>query len=74
MSLDKLRSLYKAVILDHAQMPRNYGQLTDFSHETTVYNPSCGDKIHLTILIENNKIKKLLLTAKDAQSVKLLPV
>lgn len=59
MSLDKLRSLYKAVILDHAQMPRNYGQLTDFSHETTVYNPSCGDKIHLTILIENNKIKKI---------------
>ncbi len=52
MSLDKLRSLYKAVILDHAQMPRNYGQLTDFSHETTVYNPSCGDKIHLTILNE----------------------
>lgn len=59
MSLDKLRSLYKAVILDHAQMPRNYGQLTDFSYETTVYNPSCGDKIHLTILIENNKIKKI---------------
>ena len=59
MSLDKLRSLYKAVILDHAQMPRKYGQLTDFSHETTVYNPSCWDKIHLTILIENNKIKKI---------------
>lgn len=72
MSLDKLRSLYKAVILDHAQMPRNYGQLTDFSHETTVYNPSCGDKIHLTILIENNKIKKIAFNGEGCTISKAL--
>lgn len=59
MSLDKLRSLYKAVILDHAQAPRNFGKLTNFTNETTVYNPSCGDKIHLTLLIENDVIKNI---------------
>lgn len=59
MSLDKLKSLYKAVILDHAQTPRNFGQLANYTNETTVYNPTCGDKIHLTILVENDQIKDI---------------
>lgn len=59
MSLDKLKSLYKAVILDHAQMPRNFGRLSNFTNETTVYNPSCGDKIHLTILTKNHTIEDI---------------
>jgi len=57
VSLDKLRNLYKAVILDHAEKPRNFGKLKNFTNETTVYNPSCGDKIHLTIFLEHNQIK-----------------
>lgn len=59
MSLDKLKSLYKAVILDHARTPRNFGQLANYTNETTVYNPTCGDKIHLTILVENDQIKDI---------------
>lgn len=59
MSLDKLRNLYKAVILDHAQMPRNFGKLTVFTNETTVYNPTCGDRIRLTIFVENDQIKDI---------------
>lgn len=59
MSLDKLKNLYKAVILDHAQTPRNFGKLTNFTNETTVYNPSCGDRIHLTLFVESEQIKDI---------------
>lgn len=59
MSLAKLRNLYQAVILDHAQHPQNYGQLTDLTNETTVYNPNCGDKIHLTIRVKNHKLEAI---------------
>ena len=49
MALTKLDQMYRAVILDEAQHPRHHGTLTDFDHEITVRNPSCGDVLHLQI-------------------------
>ena len=60
MSLnDRLNFLYKQVILENSQNPHNYGKVPDFNHETTVYNPSCGDKLHLTLKLENDQISKI---------------
>ncbi|TSO25383.1 Fe-S cluster assembly sulfur transfer protein SufU [Lactobacillus sp. LL6] len=56
----KMRIIYRQVILEQAANPKNRGRIEDFDHETTVYNPSCGDKIHLTMKISNNKIEKIL--------------
>ena len=64
MSLDKLKSLYKAVILDHGQNPRNFGKLENYTNETIVYNPSCGDRIHLTIDVKNGEIKNIAFTGE----------
>lgn len=57
---EQLKMLYRQVILENANHPHNYGQAADFNRETTVYNPSCGDKLHLTLhLDQDEKISDL---------------
>jgi nitrogen fixation NifU-like protein len=60
-----LEELYKEVILDHYQNPRNYGELyhsSSFSKGVYPFcnaegeNPICGDSIYLQFLIEGNKL------------------
>src|SRR5438270_246158 len=40
-----LDDLYKEVILDHYQHPRNRGQLADPDVATRGHNPLCGDEV-----------------------------
>jgi nitrogen fixation NifU-like protein len=49
LSLD---DLYKEVILDHYQHPRNRGQLADPDVATRGHNPLCGDEIEVSIGID----------------------
>jgi nitrogen fixation NifU-like protein len=48
--------MYREMILDHAQNMRNKGLLdpNDFDHEE--HNPLCGDKLHLTLQIDDHGI------------------
>ncbi|ERK59800.1 SUF system FeS assembly protein, NifU family [Gemella bergeri ATCC 700627] len=55
MSFSDLKDLYKQVILDHSKHPRNYGVIED-SYKLEMLNPSCGDKITVSMCIENNII------------------
>lgn len=50
---EQLKMLYRQVILENANHPHNYGQVKEFNRETTVYNPSCGDKLHLTLKLDD---------------------
>ena len=60
MGLEKLNSLYREVILDHAQNPHNKGELASASHQITLNNPTCGDVINLQInLGDDEKIKEV---------------
>lgn len=60
MSLDRLKFLYREVILENANNPQNYGDLANADYQTTVYNPNCGDKLNLSIdLNEENKISAI---------------
>ena len=56
----KLCIIYKQVILEQAANPKNRGRVDNFDNEITAYNPSCGDELHLTMKISNNKIEKIL--------------
>lgn len=56
MSFSNLKDLYKQVILDHSKYPRNYGELEN-SYKLEMLNPSCGDKITISMNIEDNIIK-----------------
>ncbi|MGX7111373.1 Fe-S cluster assembly sulfur transfer protein SufU [Gemella cuniculi] len=58
MSFNNLKDLYKQVILDHSKHPRNNGVLED-SYKLEMLNPSCGDKITVSMNIEDNIIKDI---------------
>jgi nitrogen fixation NifU-like protein len=54
MSLD---DLYRRVIMDHYQRPRNRGKLEDDAVTIDMNNPTCGDRISLQLRVEDGKIK-----------------
>ena len=55
MNLDRLKLLYKDIILEQANNPQNTGRIRNPTNETNVYNPSCGDKLHFTCTLDKNK-------------------
>jgi len=55
MSFNNLDTLYRQVIMDHYKNPRNKGILED-SVTVDMNNPTCGDRIHLTMKIEDGKV------------------
>ncbi|MFF2459331.1 Fe-S cluster assembly sulfur transfer protein SufU [Peribacillus simplex] len=56
MSFDNLDTLYRQVIMDHYKKPRNKGMLEDGSMTIDMNNPTCGDRIRLTMKIEGGKV------------------
>lgn len=58
MSFSDLKDLYKQVILDHSKHPRNNGEIAD-GYRLEMLNPSCGDKITVSMDIEDNIIKDI---------------
>ena len=51
-----LKELYQEIILDHAKNPRNKGRCQDYNHDAKAHNPLCGDKVHIYLKLDNNKI------------------
>jgi nitrogen fixation NifU-like protein len=46
-----LRELYQEVILDHSRHPRHYGAMDGASHKAEGYNPLCGDRVTVYLLL-----------------------
>ena len=58
MSFNKnLDQLYRSVIMDHYKNPRNKGSLEDESVTIDMNNPTCGDRIHLTLKVEDGIVQ-----------------
>jgi len=53
MSFNNLDTLYRQVIMDHYKNPRNKGVLEDGSLTVNMNNPTCGDRIQLTMNVED---------------------
>ncbi len=51
-----LNDLYKEVILDHYQHPRNRGQLENPDIATRGHNPLCGDEVLLSARFADGRI------------------
>lgn len=49
MSFNNLDALYRQVIMDHYKKPRNKGILEDGNLTVNMNNPTCGDRIQLTM-------------------------
>lgn len=61
MSLD---DLYKEVILDHYQHPRNRGLLDDPDVATRGHNPLCGDEVILGVKLAGNVIDEIAFSGR----------
>ncbi|QBP40534.1 Fe-S cluster assembly sulfur transfer protein SufU [Paenisporosarcina antarctica] len=57
MSFKNLDQLYRSVIMDHYKKPRNKGSLEDGSVTIDLNNPTCGDRIHLTLQVTNGIVE-----------------
>lgn len=55
--MSDLRDLYQEVIFDHYRHPRNRGELQEANHKAEGYNPLCGDRISLYLLVEDGVVK-----------------
>lgn len=62
--MGELDGLYRELILDHFKNPRNHGDLPDADIEVEGVNPLCGDQIHLTLKLENDKIQDIHFSGK----------
>lgn len=56
MSYRNLDALYRTVIMDHYKNPRNRGKLDDGNLTVDMNNPTCGDRIHLTMKVEDGTV------------------
>jgi nitrogen fixation protein NifU and related proteins len=54
---NNLDQLYRSVIMDHYKNPRNKGSLDENSVTIDMNNPTCGDRIHLTLNLEDGVVQ-----------------
>lgn len=57
--MNDLRDLYRQLILDHNQSPRNFGVLEGANRSAQGYNPLCGDEINVSAMLEGATIKAI---------------
>ena len=54
-----LDELYQEAILDHHRTPRNNGELIEANHKGEGFNPLCGDRVNIYIILENDVIENI---------------
>lgn len=57
MSFNNLDQLYRSVIMDHYKNPRNKGSLEENNVTIDMNNPTCGDRIHLTLQLKDGVVE-----------------
>jgi nitrogen fixation NifU-like protein len=60
-----LRELYQEVILDHSRHPRHFGRLEHPTHKAEGFNPLCGDKVDVTLVLgKDRRVTDIKFTGK----------
>lgn len=52
----ELQQLYQEVIIDHGKNPRNFAEMSDYTHTLDGFNPLCGDKLTLFLKVTDDVI------------------
>ena len=55
--MSDLRELYQEIILDHYKRPRNFHALPGATGQAEGYNPLCGDKVTVFLVVEGGTVK-----------------
>lgn len=54
--MSDVRELYQATILDHYKKPRNFGPLPEANRHADGFNPLCGDKVTVHLLLDDEDV------------------
>ena len=57
--MHELAELYQQLILDHNKSPRNQRRLEPPARTSDGYNPLCGDRITLFVMLQDNVIQDI---------------
>jgi len=55
--MSELNDLYQEVILDHSKNPRNHRKPESFSQTADGYNPLCGDRLTVYLVVKDGVIE-----------------
>lgn len=51
--------LYQELVLEHKRAPRNFGHLSDATHQAEGYSPQCGDDLTLQLRVSDDRVQDL---------------
>ena len=54
-----LRELYQEIIIDHNRNPRNFHEMSNPTVEAKGYNPLCGDKLTVYLLLSDGVVEDI---------------
>lgn len=60
MTSNKLKQLYRTLIIEESKSKKNRGELALATHAYELLNPSCGDVILVQIQLEDGKVADIL--------------
>jgi nitrogen fixation NifU-like protein len=55
--MSEMRELYQEMILDHHRHPRNFGKLPAANRHAEGFNPLCGDRVTVYVLVEGDVVR-----------------
>ena len=64
--------LYREIIMEHWQTPRNYGVIKNADIDVTQTNPVCGDSVRIMAKLKNNRIQEIGFTCSGCAVSKAL--
>ncbi|MDC0619378.1 SUF system NifU family Fe-S cluster assembly protein [Pelagibacteraceae bacterium] len=67
----ELKELYQEIILDHGKNPRNKGKCEGYTNDAKAHNPLCGDKVHIYLKLNNEKLIEDLSFEGDGCAISL---
>ena len=57
--MSELRELYQEYVLDHARRPQNFRLPDGATHGAEGYNPLCGDKLTVKVVVRDDRIEDI---------------
>lgn len=57
--MSDLRELYQEYVLDHGRKPRNFRFPEGATHSAEGYNPLCGDKLTVKVVVDGEVIRDI---------------
>jgi nitrogen fixation NifU-like protein len=57
--MSDLRDLYQDVILEHSKTPRNYREMPAANRRAEGFNPLCGDRFTVYVIVEGDVIRDI---------------